>query len=210
MCNGPGTGPAGKTLWGLLAALEMAALDRCLQQAQFDGFHAALPDACWPIPNPNRTGLPRRVQNILPKERSSTPVDLDKLLADLKEFANYYCAMALGREPEPSLAAAFRDIQDLKVDTATRSAGWKCTTITAKTGCRSTKFTDAVDTWKTLPKGPLLHSYKLAQQPFANAEQSTQVEGQVYREHAGPFPDLCRPTSPVFPKLTRSSRGKSR
>ena len=52
------------------------------------------------------------------QRRDQTLVDLDKLLADLKEFANYYCAMALGREPEPSLAAAFRDIQDLKVDTA--------------------------------------------------------------------------------------------
>lgn len=45
-------------------------------------------------------------------------VNVDKLLADLNEFANYYCAIALGKEPEPGLAAAFRDIQDLKVDTA--------------------------------------------------------------------------------------------
>ena len=45
-------------------------------------------------------------------------VDVDTLLADLNDFANYYCAIALGKEPEPRLAAAFRDIHDLKVDTA--------------------------------------------------------------------------------------------
>ena len=45
-------------------------------------------------------------------------VDVDTLLADLNDFANYYCSIALGKEPEPRLAAAFRDIQDLKVDTA--------------------------------------------------------------------------------------------
>ncbi len=49
---------------------------------------------------------------------NQTLVDLDELLADLNDFANYYCAIALGREPEPSLAAAFQAIQDLKVDTA--------------------------------------------------------------------------------------------
>ena len=45
-------------------------------------------------------------------------IDVDTLLADLYVFANYYCAIALGKESEPGLAAAFRDIQELKVDTA--------------------------------------------------------------------------------------------
>ena len=44
--------------------------------------------------------------------------DVDALLADLHVFANYYCAIALGKEPEPRLAETFRDIQELKVDTA--------------------------------------------------------------------------------------------
>ena len=43
---------------------------------------------------------------------------IDSLLADLHEFANHYCAMALGREKEQHLAAAFRDLRDLRVDVA--------------------------------------------------------------------------------------------
>ena len=50
--------------------------------------------------------------------RNPEPIEVDSLLADLNEFATYYCAMALGKEPEPRLAAAFRDIQDLKVEVA--------------------------------------------------------------------------------------------
>ena len=44
--------------------------------------------------------------------------DVDTLLADLYEFANHYCAMAIGRETEPRLNAAFRDLRDLRVDVA--------------------------------------------------------------------------------------------
>ena len=50
--------------------------------------------------------------------RNPEPIEVDSLLADLNEFATYYCAMALGKEPEPRLAAAFRDIRDLKVEVA--------------------------------------------------------------------------------------------
>ena len=50
--------------------------------------------------------------------RNPEPIEVDSLLADLNEFATYYCAMALGKEPKPRLAAAFRDIRDLKVEVA--------------------------------------------------------------------------------------------
>ena len=43
---------------------------------------------------------------------------IDSLLADLHKFARYYCAMALGKESERSLADAFRDLRDLRVDVA--------------------------------------------------------------------------------------------
>jgi len=43
---------------------------------------------------------------------------IDPVLVDLHEFANYYCAMALDSESEPRLAAAFRDLRDLRVDVA--------------------------------------------------------------------------------------------
>jgi uncharacterized protein with ParB-like and HNH nuclease domain/predicted transport protein len=40
------------------------------------------------------------------------------LLADLHAFAGYYCAMALGKEPDKALASAFRDLREIKVDVA--------------------------------------------------------------------------------------------
>ena len=49
-------------------------------------------------------------------EQSS--VTVDELLADIQHSANHYCAMAIGREREPRLAAAFRDLRDLRVDVA--------------------------------------------------------------------------------------------
>ena len=43
---------------------------------------------------------------------------IESLLADLYEVASYYCAMALDKENEPRLAAAFRDLRELRVDVA--------------------------------------------------------------------------------------------
>jgi uncharacterized protein with ParB-like and HNH nuclease domain/predicted transport protein len=43
---------------------------------------------------------------------------VDALVADIHAFADYYCAMALGVEPDQSLAAVFRDLRELKVDVA--------------------------------------------------------------------------------------------
>ena len=45
-------------------------------------------------------------------------VGIDALVADIHAYAGYYCAMALGQEPDRQLAAAFRDLRDLKVDVA--------------------------------------------------------------------------------------------
>ena len=49
-------------------------------------------------------------------EQSS--VTVDELLTDIQHSANHYCAMAVGLETEPSLAAAFRGLRELRVDTA--------------------------------------------------------------------------------------------
>ncbi len=40
------------------------------------------------------------------------------LVEDIHTFANHYCAMALGRETDPLLSAAFADLRELKVDVA--------------------------------------------------------------------------------------------
>ena len=46
----------------------------------------------------------------------SQETDIDSLLADLHKFAGYYCAMELGAEKNPSLAAAFGDLRNLKAN----------------------------------------------------------------------------------------------
>lgn len=43
---------------------------------------------------------------------------VDALVANIHRFASYYCAMALGQEQDKTLAAAFRDLRELKVDVA--------------------------------------------------------------------------------------------
>ncbi|WP_422936271.1 GmrSD restriction endonuclease domain-containing protein [Sinomonas sp. P47F7] len=43
---------------------------------------------------------------------------VDALVEDIERFANYYCAMALGREPDRRLAEAFQDLRELRVDVA--------------------------------------------------------------------------------------------
>lgn len=43
---------------------------------------------------------------------------VDALVADIQAFGDYYCAMALGKETDKDLAAAFQDLRELKVDVA--------------------------------------------------------------------------------------------
>jgi uncharacterized protein with ParB-like and HNH nuclease domain len=43
---------------------------------------------------------------------------VDALVDDIHKYADYYCAMALGKETDRLLAAAFRDLRELKVDVA--------------------------------------------------------------------------------------------
>ena len=41
-----------------------------------------------------------------------------ELVPDIHTFATYYCAMALGAEPDAALAQAFHDLRELKIDVA--------------------------------------------------------------------------------------------
>jgi uncharacterized protein with ParB-like and HNH nuclease domain/predicted transport protein len=43
---------------------------------------------------------------------------VEVLINDIRIFARYYCAMALGAETEPQLNSAFHDLRELKVDVA--------------------------------------------------------------------------------------------
>jgi len=56
------------------------------------------------------------------KQHARTPkvaeAGVEALVADIRTFAGYYCAMALGNELDAELRAAFHDIRELKVDVA--------------------------------------------------------------------------------------------
>ncbi len=56
------------------------------------------------------------------KSHARTPgiaaAGVDALVEDIRAFAVYYCAMALGKETDKELAEAFRDLRELKVDVA--------------------------------------------------------------------------------------------
>ena len=56
------------------------------------------------------------------KSHARTPdmdaAGVDALVADIHNFAGFYCAMALGKETNKKLAEAFRDLRELKVDVA--------------------------------------------------------------------------------------------
>jgi len=43
---------------------------------------------------------------------------IEALVKEIRAFARYYCAMALGRESDAALSAAFHDLRELKVDVA--------------------------------------------------------------------------------------------
>jgi uncharacterized protein with ParB-like and HNH nuclease domain/predicted transport protein len=43
---------------------------------------------------------------------------VESLVADLRNYARYFCAMTLGAEPNAALKAAFQDLRELKVDVA--------------------------------------------------------------------------------------------
>ena len=43
---------------------------------------------------------------------------VDALVGDIHAYADYYCAMALGKEPDKDLAPAFQDLRELKVEVA--------------------------------------------------------------------------------------------
>ncbi len=83
---------------------------------QFDGFmRHYLTVKTGDIPNV------RRVYAAFKAHARRPEVDeagVDALVADIHVFANYYCAMALDKESDKELAAAFKDLRELKVDVA--------------------------------------------------------------------------------------------
>jgi uncharacterized protein with ParB-like and HNH nuclease domain/predicted transport protein len=56
------------------------------------------------------------------KEHARSPTagaaGIETLVKDIRDFARYFCAMALGQEPDAELKLAFHDLRELKVDVA--------------------------------------------------------------------------------------------
>jgi uncharacterized protein with ParB-like and HNH nuclease domain/predicted transport protein len=50
--------------------------------------------------------------------RSPKVASVEALVADIRAFAGYYCAIALGTEPDADLEAVFHDLRELRVDVA--------------------------------------------------------------------------------------------
>lgn len=63
----------------------------------------------------------REVYEAFKKYASSPKVNeagVEELVAEVRAYAGYFCAMALGKETEPELSRAFHDLRELKVDVA--------------------------------------------------------------------------------------------
>ena len=67
------------------------------------------------LPNLNAVYEAFKAHSLKPK---TADAGVDALLTDVQSFAAYYCSIALGQEPDKSLAEAFRDLRALKVDVA--------------------------------------------------------------------------------------------
>lgn len=52
------------------------------------------------------------------REPEVATAGVDALVADIRAYAGYFCAMALGKETDKQLAEAFQDLRELKVDVA--------------------------------------------------------------------------------------------
>lgn len=50
--------------------------------------------------------------------RSGAIASTEELVADIREYGRYYCAMALGAEEDPALKQVFQDIREMKVEVA--------------------------------------------------------------------------------------------
>lgn len=48
--------------------------------------------------------------------KSEEEKGIESTLADIRRFSSYYCAMALGKEKDPELRAAFHDLKELRVE----------------------------------------------------------------------------------------------
>lgn len=82
----------------------------------FDGFmRHYLTVKTGAIPNVSEVYEAFKVYARLPETAQK---GVESLVADIRNFSKYYCAIALGKEPNSELKEAFGDLRDLRVDVA--------------------------------------------------------------------------------------------
>lgn len=85
----------------------------------FDGFmRHYLTVVTGEIPNINGVyeAFKEHTQRIMANSDGNAPIK--KLVSEIREYARYFCAMALGQEQDPELNMAFHDLRELKVEVA--------------------------------------------------------------------------------------------
>ena len=131
---------------------------------------------------------------------------VDALVADIHAYADYYCAMALGKEPDKDLAPAFQDLRELKVEVAFPFL-LELFDDYAQGQLRKEDFVRAVR---------LVEAYVFRRAVCAIPTNSLNQdlrhlrtcapEGPLHREHPGVLPSLYRPTD-AFRSTGSSSAG---
>ncbi len=52
------------------------------------------------------------------RDDDGTLKNIEKLVSDIRSYAHYFCAMALGTEPDAALSESFQDLRELRVEVA--------------------------------------------------------------------------------------------
>jgi len=104
---------------------------------------------------------------------------VEALVADIRAFAGYYCAMALGSEPDADIKAAFHDIRELKVDVAFPFARQGRVAAGQPVGRRL-----------CVPASGVRHPHQLDEQDLRDLRAGAQ-EGPLPGERAGALPSAA-------------------
>ena len=135
---------------------------------------------------------------------------VEALVADIRAFAGYFCAMALGSEPDADLKAAFHDLRELKVDVAfpfllelyddyaAQRAGQGRVAAARRAG-RELR----------VPAGGVRHPYQLDEQDLRDLHAGAQ-EGPLPGEHRRRTSCCCRPIVASRPTRNSSASCRSR
>ena len=109
-------------------------------------------------------------------------------MSDIRDFARYFCAMALGSEPDADLKLAFHDLRELKVDVAYPFLlelyhDYKADALSKADLLASC----ATGRGLCLPPCHLRYPHQLDEQDVCHVHQGAE-EGSLLREYSGALP----------------------